>query len=129
MAARQVFVIQLARNAREVVGTSAFVAGSMGPLGRALEPFGPVSPTEATAGQTLPLTEAQFKEALSAENMVFNRHGLGGPQLTEIQRMLSEHRAKLGTDTAWTKTQRESIAASTAALEKAFLQLMTKAGN
>ena len=84
---------------------------------------------EATAGQTLPLTEVQFKEALSAENMVFNRHGLGGPQLTEIQRMLSEHRAKLGTDTAWTKTQRESIAASTAALEKVFLQLMAKAGN
>ena len=41
--------VKLARNAREVVGTPAFVAGSMGPLGRALEPFGPVSPAEATA--------------------------------------------------------------------------------
>src|SRR5215472_9501881 len=35
---------KLARNAREVVGTPAFVAGSMGPLGQPLAPFGSVSP-------------------------------------------------------------------------------------
>jgi argininosuccinate lyase len=82
---------------------------------------------EATDGQALPLTEAQFKEALSAENMVFNRHGLGGPQLSETSRMLTEHRGRLAADSAWTKAQRDRIAAATAALDKAFNALMTTA--
>src|SRR5262249_35712943 len=38
---------KLARNAREVVGTPAFVAGSMGPLGASLAPFGTISATAA----------------------------------------------------------------------------------
>ena len=41
--------VKLARNAREIVGTAGFVAGSMGPLGRHLEPFGPVLRAEAEA--------------------------------------------------------------------------------
>jgi len=41
--------VKLARNAREVAGVTAFVAGSMGPLGRALEPFGPIRAAEAEA--------------------------------------------------------------------------------
>jgi homocysteine S-methyltransferase len=41
--------VKIARSAREIVGTNAFVAGSMGPLGKQLEPFGPVSITEAEA--------------------------------------------------------------------------------
>ncbi len=41
--------VKLARNAREVVGTSAFVAGSVGPLGKHLDPFGPVSVPDAEA--------------------------------------------------------------------------------
>jgi len=41
--------VKLARNARETAGTPAFVAGSMGPLGRPLEPFGLVSVAEAEA--------------------------------------------------------------------------------
>jgi homocysteine S-methyltransferase len=40
---------KVARNAREIAGTVAFVAGSMGPLGKALIPFGPVSPADAEA--------------------------------------------------------------------------------
>lgn len=41
--------VKIARNAREIVGTSAFVAGSMGPLGKSLAPFGPVTTAEAEA--------------------------------------------------------------------------------
>src|SRR5258706_8122146 len=41
--------VKVARNAREIAGTSAFVAGSMGPLGKALEPFGAISAVNAEA--------------------------------------------------------------------------------
>ncbi|HET7224114.1 MAG TPA: bifunctional homocysteine S-methyltransferase/methylenetetrahydrofolate reductase [Candidatus Eisenbacteria bacterium] len=39
--------VKIARNAREIVGVGAFVAGSLGPLGRPLEPFGGISRSEA----------------------------------------------------------------------------------
>ncbi len=41
--------VKVARAAREIVGTTAFVAGSMGPLGKPLEPFGRVTLAEAEA--------------------------------------------------------------------------------
>ena len=39
--------VKVARAAREIVGVNAFVAGSIGPLGKALEPFGPIAVEEA----------------------------------------------------------------------------------
>lgn len=39
--------VKVARNAREIVGTTAFVAGSMGPLGSHVEPFGEIAVAEA----------------------------------------------------------------------------------
>jgi methionine synthase / methylenetetrahydrofolate reductase (NADH) len=41
--------VKVARAAREIVGVNAFVAGSIGPLGKPLEPFGQISPVEAEA--------------------------------------------------------------------------------
>jgi argininosuccinate lyase len=80
--------------------------------------------TEAT-GQKLPLTEAQFKESLSAENMVFNRHGLGGPQLSEVKRMQQAQEARLASDTAWAKAQRSKLQTSLTSLGQAFRKLIT----
>jgi methionine synthase / methylenetetrahydrofolate reductase (NADH) len=39
--------VKVARAAREIVGLDAFVAGSIGPLGKPLEPFGHITVTEA----------------------------------------------------------------------------------
>jgi methionine synthase / methylenetetrahydrofolate reductase(NADPH) len=39
--------VRVARGAREIVGINAFVAGSMGPLGKPLEPFGQITPADA----------------------------------------------------------------------------------
>ena len=39
--------VKIARAAREIVGVNAFVAGSMGPLGKPLEPFGHLTVFEA----------------------------------------------------------------------------------
>ena len=41
--------VRIARAAREIVGVNALVAGSMGPLGKALEPFGPIDVPHAEA--------------------------------------------------------------------------------
>ena len=41
--------VKVARAARDIVGVNAFVAGSIGPLGRPLEPFGQVTASEAEA--------------------------------------------------------------------------------
>src|SRR5262245_51716680 len=39
--------VRVARSAREIVGVNAFVAGSVGPLGKPLDPFGPVALADA----------------------------------------------------------------------------------
>ncbi|MGH7730957.1 MAG: homocysteine S-methyltransferase family protein, partial [Candidatus Eiseniibacteriota bacterium] len=41
--------VKVARAAREIVGVDAFVAGSIGPLGKPLEPFGHITVAEAEA--------------------------------------------------------------------------------
>jgi len=42
--------VRLAREGREISGTSVLVAGSIGPIGRTIEPFGRLSRREATGG-------------------------------------------------------------------------------
>src|SRR2546423_5392053 len=39
--------VKVARTAREIVGVNAFVVGSIGPLGKPLEPFGAISTSDA----------------------------------------------------------------------------------
>ena len=41
--------VKIARSAREIVGRDVFVAGSIGPLGKPLEPFGSIGVPEAEA--------------------------------------------------------------------------------
>ena len=73
--------------------------------------------------QALPLTEAAFREAISAEYMVFGRKGIGGPQLSEVNRMLSEERANVSADLAWLNASKGNLARADAALEQAFMAL------
>jgi argininosuccinate lyase len=45
---------------------------------------------EEQAKDKLPLTEAEFHEVISAENMVFGRKGLGGPQVKDVRRAIDK---------------------------------------
>ena len=53
---------------------------------------------EEQAKDKLPLTEAEFREVISAEYMVFGRKGLGGPQVEETRRTIGNVKCGLDVD-------------------------------
>lgn len=79
-------------------------------------------------GQELPMSEAEFRAALDPVAIVKSRATAGGPQPSEMERMLSEARRRLAQQDDWIKQRREKIDASLARLAADFGAL-AKGGN
>lgn len=78
---------------------------------------------EEQTQQKLPLSESDFAQVISPEYMVFGRQGRGGPQLPEVNRMLSAERGNAAATLAWLTAARNHLARAEAALEEAFTAL------
>jgi len=69
------------------------------------------------------LTEAQFKDAISPEHMISASKGIGGPQLSEVERMLGDQRVKLDADRDWLTSETGRLARADASLTAAVQRL------
>ncbi len=76
------------------------------------------------SGQALPLSENEFREVISPEYMIQARRGLGGPQRTEVERMLADESRHCDADLDWHVRTRDKLVEADKALEQAFDALM-----
>lgn len=73
---------------------------------------------------TLPLDAQKFALALSHQEMVRTRVGIGGPQPAEVTRMLQSARKTLEQDDAWLRQRLSALAQAEASLNASFGSLL-----
>ena len=83
---------------------------------------------EATAedgsDSTFPMSETEFRSCLDPIAIVENRQTRGGPQASEVERMLSEEANKLHCDQNWTECRLQRIEEGLAKLEGDFSKFL-----
>jgi len=81
--------------------------------------------TEKEGGDTvLPMTEAEFRASLNPVAIVENRRTTGGPQTSEVERMLAKETAALEAHKGWTADRLSAIESSLAKLDRDFSEFL-----
>jgi len=75
--------------------------------------------------QELPLSEPEFRAALNPMDIVNNRQTLGGPQPSEIERMLNKAQSNANATGDWVAEQSTHIANALAQLDSDFRKILT----
>jgi argininosuccinate lyase len=70
-----------------------------------------------------PITEEHFRRAMSPEEFVRGRRGIGGPQPDEMRRQLTVHRQRLAESQAWVAARRTAIRVAAESLDREFAKL------
>jgi argininosuccinate lyase len=76
--------------------------------------------TFGIAYAVLPLSEQQFRTALTPQNMVNAAIVTGGPQPAEVKRMLAATQAQIEVDRRWTEERRAELNRAAVRLDAAF---------
>jgi len=74
-------------------------------------------------GEPLPLDVADIRAAMDPASMVRERRGLGGPQPSEVRRMLVKHDDAVEAGVSWLAVSRDRLAVAQQALESAVAGL------
>jgi argininosuccinate lyase len=93
------------------------------PFAEAVRIYAQAARSLGIEGAKLPLSEARFRESLSAEAMISASRGLGGPQPGEVNRMLGELAARVQADRAWLEERRLALKKASADLDEVFRRL------
>ena len=81
--------------------------------------------TAAEGGDTVfPMSEDEFRASLDPIAIVENRQTLGGPQTSEVERMLKKESDKLLSDKQWTDEKLQKIEAALAKLDADFARFL-----
>ncbi|MDP0927083.1 argininosuccinate lyase [Paracoccus onubensis] len=76
--------------------------------------------------QELPLSEEEFRAALDPVAIIGNRATIGGPQPSEIERMLKDAQDRIAAQDTWTEDRRGHIDAALAKLDQEFSALLSR---
>ena len=71
-----------------------------------------------------PISEVEFARAVDPAHVVATRHGQGGPQRSEVERMLTGAHQELAEHEQWLTARRSAAADARAMLEAAFTRLL-----